>query len=188
MAIDLKQSDFSGIGDVASHCDKRKLKIAINEAILFDLKPLLCAFFDDVDQNWQSTDPNWNKLINGGKFENCDGKDVGFEGLKKTLCYYAYARYVVINNFNDTSSGGVTKTNNFSVPKPLDELRAFSNKYRKMAYQLWEMVEAYLCRNSDLFPEFDTCNCEKCGCNGKCCNGNVNTKGFGYRGKVIEKY
>lgn len=184
--IQLQQSDFECVGKVAKHCNQEKLCIAIQEAIMFDLKPLVCNLFSDLDANWDNTDEIWYSIINGGTYENCAGFTTKFEGFKTMLAYFAYARYVVINNFDDTPNGGVTKTNQWSVPKPLKELRAYSNKYKTMAMQIWEDLEGYMCVNKEQYIGFNPINCKTCGCNGSC-GENVNTKGFGMQGENISK-
>lgn len=185
--IQITQQDFNEIGQLATHCDNKKLQIAVNEAITFDMEGLLCGFWDDVEQNWTSTDDIWTELINGTSYEGCGEKTRKHLGLKKVLLYYAYARYVVLNNWNDTANGHVTKTNDFSIPKPLKELEAFSSKYRSMGYKAFKGVQNYLCLNSETYPEFNTSECEACGCNGEC-DTNINTKGFGITGKNISKW
>ena len=105
MAISITQNDFEGIGIIATHCDNRKLNIAINRAILFDLKPLLCELFFDVNDNWDDVNGIWFDLIEPLEFEGCSGKKKSHQGLKNVLSYYSYAKYVFANDGNDTPNG-----------------------------------------------------------------------------------
>lgn len=183
--IQLSRSDFHPFGQVAKHCNLEKLQIAINEAIQFDLKPLLCDLFFDVDEHWEDSEGEWFDLIQPKIFLGCNGKQQSHEGLKTVLTYYAYARYVLINNFDDTPNGGVNKTNEWSIPKPYADLKTVSERYRNMGRDLFQEVEMYICLNRDVYNSkvFD---CAPCGCNGKCNSGTKN-KGFGLRVSNINR-
>lgn len=185
--MNLEQEDFACIAQIARHCDNDKLCIAVDEAWLFDLSPLLCDFVMDVEDNWDTATEPWNTLINGGEYEGCSGHTKRHKGLKTVLVYYAYARYVMLNGFNDSPNGMVQKkTNQFSLPKPMKEVEMFSDKYRSMGYYLWQQVEAYLCLNQDEFTGYDACNCKPCGCNG-CCNSKTQARGYGFNGSNVSK-
>lgn len=193
----LKKSDFDCIGLVAKHCNWDKLCIAIDEAFEFDMKPLLCEMGYDVSENWDLScevepepeeedapiiDEEWQTILCGGEVTGCGGKKMTISGLKKVLVYFAYARYIIINNWDDTPNGAVTKTNDWSIPKDVSLLRAMSNKYDTMARTLWSENEAYLCSLG-----WNLKNCKGCGCNGTCGTYN-NTKGFGRNSGNIGKY
>lgn len=185
MAILIDREDFYPIGTMAKHCDIEKLQIAINEAILFDLKPLLCDLFFDVDENWEDTSGIWFDLVSPKVFTGCNDRQKSHQGLKNVLVRYSYARYVLINNFDDTPNGGVTKNNDWSIPKPFSDLKQVSDRYRSMAYDQWKEVEMYLCLNSTVYPDAQV-DCQPCGCNGKC-GGRTKTKGYGIKGRNISK-
>lgn len=186
MSISIVQSDFTEIGQVAKHCNLEKLDIAINEAILFDLKPLLCGLFYDVDINWNETEGDWFNLIEPKEFTGCNDKPKSHQGLKNVLIRYAYARYVILNNIDDTPNGGVTKTNEWSIPKPYNDLKQISERYRNMGYQLWKEVEMYICLNKEVYTDADF-DCSSCGCNGTC-GSRTKVKGFGIKGKNISRW
>lgn len=186
MAISLNRTDFAIIGQVAKHCNLEKLQIAINEAILFDLKPLLCDLFIDVEANWDEEEGEWADIILPKEYEGCNGKTKTHQGLKEVLVRYAYARYVILNNFDDTPNGGVTKNNEWSIPKPYSDLKQVSDRYRTMAYDQWKEVEAYICLNKDVYTDADLCNCKACGCNG-CCGSKTKAKGYGIKGTNISR-
>lgn len=170
---------------MAKHCNNQKLCIAVNEAVEFDLSNLFCHFKEDIVSHWNDVTGDFNELINGGTYTDCNGNQVSFLGVKRMLIYYAYARYVIINNFDDTPNGGVTKTNEFSIPKPLKELQVISNRYRAMSKQIYEtLIKPYLCLNKDKFVNFDSSKCDACGC-GNGCDKGENTKGYGIVGVNI---
>lgn len=184
--ITLTPNDFELVGMVAKHCNVSKLNIAINEAITFDAKPLLCGLFYDVSENWEQEEGVWHDLIKGSTYEDCNEKEVKHAGFEKIITYYAYARYLIINKTDDTAAGMVQKTNQFSMPTPLKEVYSISNRYRNMAKQLWSEVEAFICKHKDDYPNGDFSNCKTCGCNGSC--GSIVTKGFGISGRNVSKY
>ena len=182
----LIRADFTGIGDIANHCDLNKLNIAINEASDFDMDGLLCGFWQDVLDNWES--PEYLDLINGGEYESCNGRMRKFPGLKKVWAYYAYARYVVLNEFNDTPNGNVSKTNNFSIPKTDKAIQSFSDKYRDLAKITYEKVMGYLCKNTETFENFNSYDCKGCGCgSNNCSERKTNTRGYGISTSIIRK-
>lgn len=184
--ITLTRDDFYPIGLVAKHCNLEKLQIAINEAILFDLKGLLCGLFYEVDENWDDTEGIWFDIIDPLEFDGCNEKPTSHQGLKNVLIRYAYARYVILNNFDDTPNGGVTKSNDWSLPKPFSDLKQISDRYRSMGYELWKQVEAYICLNEDVYENADY-DCSPCGCNGSCGH-KTSSKGYGIKGTNISKY
>lgn len=183
----ISKLDYHGIGQIANHCDLEKLEIATNEAEDFDLEGLFCDFWEDIKEHF-SDDPleePWKTLINGGEFESCGGKTRSLKGIKKIIAYYGYARYIILNSFNDTPSGNVSKTNDFSIPKPLKELEFVADKYRSMGYSEYQKTMAYLCLNKEQF-DFESHECKPCGCNGMC-GGKTKAKGYGIRGRNVSK-
>lgn len=197
----IQQSDFNFIGQVAKHCDLPKLDIAIAEAQTFDLEDLFCpnwpileAIILEVDTYIANTDPgkiepeNYEdkySLVYGGTFirNEVSRKNLG---LKKTLTYYAYSRYVILNGFTDTPSGLVSKSNDFSIPKTLKELTQFADKYRSMGFASFKTNIEFLCVKKDIFTTFTYGDlCAEYGCDTDCIGGN--TKGTGIRGSIIRK-
>lgn len=185
--LELRPTDFEMVGQVAAHCDVGKLNIAIREAIVFDLEDIFCDFWRDIEINWKSTERNWRDLIDGSEYLGCNGKVTRHQGVKKAVIYYAYARYLIINGFNDTATGTVQKTNDFSIPKPLKEIQAFSDKYRNMGRRILQGSKNFLCLNREDFEGFNDRECAGCGCDGSCGSGS-NTKGFGIKSKNIGRW
>lgn len=212
----ISEKDFKKIGQLSNSCDYEKLNIAIQEAQDFDLRELFCEWWDDFEQVFKSRDFNkdfnddfnsynvlfdfskknldvvekavfFDNLMNGGTYVGCNGKNRTHYGIKRIVAYYAYSRYVIINPFNDTPVGMKAKTNTFSIPIPLKELEAFSNKYRAMGHQSFKRTLDYLCHNKDIF-NFTHNECSACECSSNCGGRKTNTKGFGFRGKNISKY
>lgn len=211
----IQQPDFSCVGDVAIHCDLKKLCIAIEEAELFDLANLFCDFWPTVVEianeveNHQTLLAEYNQcvidggedcevpvipenyglknsLINGGDYVGCNGKTKSHLGVKRILVYYSYARYSIINSFNDTPNGQVSKTNDFSIPKSLKELEMFSDKYRTMGYESFKKTLDFLCHNKEVFEISECLDCKICGCVCEKCGG-TKAKGYGFKGRNIRR-
>jgi len=190
----ITQNDFQGIGQVAIHPNLSKLDIAINEAVLFDLADLFGGFANDIKNidteirtkpKSQINDYDLKiNLIKGGTYIGCNDKEKQHLGVRKILAYYAYARYSILNSFNDTPSGNVAKSGDFTLPKPLKELELFADKYRNMGFVLAVQTLDFVCRNTDAF-QIDNYLCQKCKCTEK--NEKTNTKGYGIKGFVVNK-
>lgn len=191
--------DYSCIGTVAQHCDLSKLCVAETEASNFDMAGLFCDFWydilafkkevDDYDANPNLKKPdNYEQkkaLVYGGTFTACNGSIRPFEGVVKIWTYYSYSRYVIINGFNDTATGMVTKTNEFSIPKTLKELEMFADKYRTMGRELFNRLTQYLCNQRELFTNYNSIDCKGCGCGCSGCSTKTTAKGYGWKGSNI---
>jgi hypothetical protein len=186
--IALNKTDFTLLGQVALHCDSQKLQIAIQEAIQFDLKELSCDFFTELEINWGSTDEDWISLVNGGTYTNCRGNAISFQGLKIALIYFSYSRYIIINSYDDTPNGQVTKTNQFTLPKPLKEMEAYATKYKNLGLTAFNGSTAYLCqfKADTRFKSYDFTKCKICTCNA--CKPQTKGRQFGLRGQNITKF
>ena len=201
MEVVLKPEDFINLGLVAPNCKIEKLNIAINEALDFDL----CYAFEkchiEVKQlikkvllyNPESEEPAPTeyeiKLVNGVVFTE---NDKTFEnlGLKRGLIYYAYSRYLLINEFNDTATGQKTQNFQFSVPKTYQELKSMSDKYRNMAKAAMLSTYEYIAKNRNEFPQLVRClNLSDCYCgrdnyDSPC---SINTTGYQLKSRNIKK-
>lgn len=182
--IVLTADSMKTVGEMAFHEDKDKLDIAVNEAVLFDMPILFGNYWSVIEEKWLSQKSDWVNLIDGSDFI-CGNSNRSHRGVREVLKYYVYARYIVLNGFNDTPSGHVTKTNPFSIPKSLKDLEHFALKYRNMGKQLFEDTEAYLCVNKDFYQGFIG-DCESCGCFDH--TERRNPTGFGIRTKTIRKW
>lgn len=209
----LETQDYNCIGIVAKHCDLPKLCIAESEAMDFDVSQLYCSNWMDILSVWEEiiaynlavircqenpecttppTEPDDYVLkvllIDGGVYEGCNGKPATQQGVKKVLTYYSYGRYTILNGFNDTATGMVTKTNDFSVPKTMKELEGFADKYRDMGLISFQNTIKFLCANKTTFTWFNSGDCKYqcgCDCNNDC--GGTKARGYGLRSTNISK-
>lgn len=198
----LKPDDFTEVGVVANTCNKRKLKIAINEALEFDLIHTFCyEFIKSVLDNWvlgDLTDAQATELtdkekmmrlvIRGGEFIGKCGKLKNFAGVKKIWTYYAYSKYVHTNSNDDTPQGLAQKTNSFGIPLDTKHISAIATKYKNMGKDATEHTLMFICLGKQWFDGFDDCGCYlPCGCYAECtCNGKPK-KVQGFKFKRIEK-
>jgi len=190
----ITKNDFNGIGQVANHPDLTKLEIAINEAINFDLPELFSSFWEtirQIDHELKTKQAHEidqyevkENLINGGVYIGCNNNEKTHLGVKKTLAYYTYARYSVLNSFNDTPVGNVAKSGDFSLPKPLKELEQFADKYRNMGYVSALKTLDFLCHNKAVFSGAESL-CKPCNCSE--IDGEIKTKGYGISGAIVTK-
>ena len=200
----IQREDFKDIGQLAAHCSLPKLAIAIQEAEDFDLSELFCPNWEllagiiaevkayEVLPEWSLVpEPaNYAKkliLVYGGTYEGPKERKIRNLGLIRTWVYYAYARYVILNGFNDTPTGVVSKNNEFSMPKSLRELQSFSDKYIAMGLESYKKSLEFLCYNTDIFTTFipgDSCKAFECEDNS--CH-RSNTKVNGMTSRNIKK-
>jgi len=207
----LIKEDYSCIGVIANHCDNTKLCVAENQADEFDLSELYCDFWIDINAIWDEIDAyqlavieceenpdcttpptepiNYDlkrKLIFGGDYNICNGKTRKQGGVKKVLTYYSYARYVILNNINDTPTGLVQKINDFSIPTDLKVIKDNSDMYRNFGFKTYSDTIGFLCANKSVFTDFQSDKCKGCGCGSDECGG-TKAKGFGIRTSNIDK-
>ena len=199
--MNLLPLQYNCIGILAKHCDLSKLCVAENEASNFDLAELFCDFWVEIDQinaeiiaydNAEEPKPpipeNYTEkksLLEGGNYTDCGGKLRPFEGIYKIMAYYSYARYVMLNGFNDTATGLVQKTNEFSIPIDQKSLNNFADKYRNMGLISFERTQRYICQNTAIF-DYTHCPTGDCGCGSNKCGG-TKAKGYGFRSSNVNK-
>lgn len=185
------REDFKDIGNLSNACNLPKLEVAIKKALDFDLGQIFCEDWVQIKEIWEEID-NFrecakdgrfssdfgddflhckepenmefkDKLIFGGQFTNCAGKKREQAGLKRALCYYAYARYVLDNPYTDTAVGGRIKDSDFSIPIPRKELEDISDEYRNMGLAILKGVIDFICSdNIYCFSVECNCGCEAC--------------------------
>lgn len=201
MEVILKAEDFKGVGLVANNCNRDKLNIAVNEALDFDLcyefrkchievKKLIkkVLLYDSETEENSPTEYEIN-LVNGNYFTE---NDKSFEnlGLKRGLICYAYSRYLLLNEFNDSAVGQKTQNFQLSVPKSYQELKSMSDKYRNMAKVAMLSTYEYIAKNKNEFPQLVKClNLSDCYCGREnydtpC---SINTTGYQLRSRNVKK-
>lgn len=176
--------DIRRIGQLGVNCDKEKIKYAIEQAQNHDVKTLLCDFWFVVIENWEN--PDYSTLVNGGFYTTSEGIKREIKGLKEVLAYFAYARYTMLNEYNDTPVGNVDFIDGFHASKHPNSIKTLYDYYRNLASNLYSEIETYLCFSKEQFPHFHSPNCVPCGDTKENCNKN-NPLPFGFRGQSITK-
>jgi hypothetical protein len=132
----------------------------IDEAQIFDIKPLLCENFY-ADLLAKKDEPAYKLLIDGGSYLYNE-RNIEFPGIADVLSYFTYARFALKSNFVSTSHGFSVKKTPVSDPVSEGEKAHIYNHYRKDANTLFEDVKKYIERNIELFPSY---KCDGCGSN-----------------------
>lgn len=166
--MQLLQSDFECLGQVAKHCNWSQLCIATERAKDFDVIPLVCydlwktisdSYNDFEGENVE--DWEYYNLWYGGDYAGCNNKYQRHLGLKTVWVYFSYAQYVIESAQKDTPTGRKVLDNDFSIPVPIKDLVTIEKKYRSMAFEAWEGVKGYLC-SLGLHNDCADCGCEDC--------------------------
>lgn len=165
----IRIEDFNVIGDVARHHDKGKFSVSVSEAE-FDIIDLfgqygydiIASLKDDASNEFTlSGDSTLDQLLLNGGTYTIGNMKLRHKGLKSLVMYFIYSRYILINSYNDTANGLVSKTNEFSIPTPLKEIKDISEHYRNLAKDVSKGVIEFLCYNKDKF-NFNNKACSSC--------------------------
>lgn len=103
-------TDFTENKFLTQNLDSSDIDPIINEAQMFDLKPVLGdALFHDMMENL--TVAKYVTLLDGTIYTPTGWTSpIRFSGLKMVLKYYVYARLLVLDGVKSTNSGFVLKT------------------------------------------------------------------------------
>lgn len=156
MELLINKNTVSEYLQVAIGCSEQSFNIYIEEAQEFDLQPLIGEFFfNSLLKNKDNTD--WQSLMNGGTYEY---KKTSYRhsGIKKVLSYFTYARYMLKSNIVSSSHGLVIKKTPNSEPINLQERKNFYYSYQKDANTLFNGVNTYIKRNSNIFKNYQSTN------------------------------
>jgi len=124
-----------------------------------DIKPVLGnAFWTDLLTN--RTLEKYKALLDGGTYTK-DGETLSYAGLKAAIASYAYARYVIGKNVQDTPFGMQVKESDYSS-QPSQKLLAQNSSNHSMAGQqyLAEVID-FLNENLTTYDKFNSCKADK---------------------------
>lgn len=91
-------------------------------------------------------------LLEGGSFENCDGNNIDFKGLKYILAYSIYKDYIIESQFADTYSGMVTKNRSEATDMRDGVKTGEQNRTKKRIMQEYELLKDFLNENYETYP------------------------------------
>lgn len=174
-------NDIRAIRQVAANVSEDRVNIYIREAELLDIEPVIGAqlyetltnvgnialdevgtqLLDETGQNYitirdeNELPLNEYKLLNGGYYEDEDGVRHRFEGIRKALAYFAYARFVRNHGTQVTPFGVVNKLGDESQNADSRSIAAVSADARRIgemwldeSMKFWHIVEDCRCKNS----------------------------------------
>lgn len=113
----ISKTTFSEYEDVAVNIEAFRLQVFIKKAQDLDLKPFMGniffydfikwfnpdgAFIDDTPQYYID-------LFNGVDYQDRNGNELYFDGLKPALVYWTFARFIEADSFRYTATGPVIK-------------------------------------------------------------------------------
>ena len=136
---------------VSAHVADSKIQIYIEESENIDAKRALgdALFIDMI--NCDETD-KYAELLSGGEYETSRGEKRYFYGLKKALCYYAYARLMKNGDYNGDRYGTSVKQGEYSSNAAYKEkVTAYNDAFAVGDVYLTECV-MYLKENADKYP------------------------------------
>ena len=132
----------------------KKLNTFINEAQVFDLRPILgdefyLALVADIDASPSLV--KYGDLWNGNTYTSGSDTYVNY-GLKNVLICYAYARYLRASQTNQTAFGVVQKSNPNSEPVSEKALTRLVGQSISSAKEYEATVHKFLNLNASDYP------------------------------------
>jgi hypothetical protein len=171
----LRLLDFTEYKYLTQNLDQEELETVIEEALEFDIMPVIgAAFLLDIKTNLEA-DPVptiYDELLNGKTYTptGCTGA-IQFKGLKTVLKYYVYARLMVQDGIKSTASGFVQKTLENSERVSGAQRSQMINQTRSGAAKFESDLTNFLCNFASSYPLYS--------------QGPRKNKGTGFRMKAI---
>jgi len=146
------QAEQTATRPISDNNITRKFQQLAYDTQIKDLKPLLgFDMFQDLIQN-PTTVAN-ALLLSGGTY-TYNGVTYQFEGLKKALCYFFYANYIM-DNLQDTFHGFVTQNTEDSTAASSGDKKNLRDQNREIAMRIWEDCKIFIEYNSVNYPLFN---------------------------------
>lgn len=102
---------------------------------------------------------NYDELLNGGTYQDKDGNDISFSGLKAAIVWYSVARLRVDANSINSAWGQVQKTSDYSQPISTTTLNQQIAQAENNGQSYIRDVVDYLNIKSEDYPLWNTsCN------------------------------
>lgn len=113
----ISKTTFADYEDVAVNIEAFRLQVFIKKAQDLDLKPFMgnIFFYDFIkwfnpDGTFKTDTPQYYKdLFDGVDYQDRNGNDLYFDGLKPALIYWTFARFIEADSFRYTATGPVIK-------------------------------------------------------------------------------
>lgn len=151
-----------GRGDITPYAqiainvrDENSLFPHILAAQNVDVQPVLGGpLFTDLLLN--RTIDKYRELLEGGLYQNEAGFTLKFQGLKSAIACFAYARYLLWKNANDTPFGVVSKKTEWSELADTKLITAIASEKRSEASHYLSECTTFLNENLGTYPLFDS--------------------------------
>lgn len=131
-------------------CDDDVILRTIEESEMLDIKPTLGdALFLRL-----GTHVEFDRLLNGGEYQNDKGETFVFAGLKRTLAYYVWARLVKTSTNHLTRFGYVVKQDDHSRATEFKERQIAYNDAFAIADGYMKQCLAYIIANPEIFADY----------------------------------
>jgi hypothetical protein len=100
-------------------------------------------------------------LLDGTTFQDCDGNNVKFEGIRFQLSFMNYSKYVGISDIADTFTG--MQIQNRAETTPISDGAKLREKLdaREIALQDFEIMKLYLNDNTSTYPLWNCTNTKR---------------------------
>ena len=164
----IKADDIRKVRQIAKNTSDERIEIYIREAESLDIIPRIgAAFYQKLDnlgdillgqaeeklkdqddcviavENEGDLPINEWKFLNGGYYKDGCGELKRMEGVRKALCYFAYARFVLQHSTSVTPFGVVTKMGDESSSVELKAITSASAEARRIGEEYLSQTMAY---------------------------------------------
>ena len=106
------------------------------------------AFAYDLEEN----PTNYEALLDGSTYTDCDGNTVKQRGLRYCLAYWNFGRYIPNSMVDDTFTGFVQKNRQETQTISSGQVSRLQLEANNQAEKAWNIVKDYLNENSDTYP------------------------------------
>lgn len=149
----ITRNDIAQYRQISKTPNDDKLKEMILDAQLLDAQPLLG---ETLYNKIIAAPEDYTELLEGGQYQYNDVTYTN-NGLKMVLCYFAFARNILLGSAIDTPHSVVQKLNEgTSQPVDYQTKKSIYGINRDAAFQLWDNVHNYLIRTNN--PDYRHCN------------------------------
>lgn len=142
----INKDDVTHYTSVSGSIDEFKLNVHINNAQILYIEPILGSslyerLLDLVDTNTISGFTDYNNLL--------------INYITPSLVFHTIELYVPLNAFQVAEGGMFQYSPNNYAYSPLNDIDRISAKYRIIGEKYDSKLASYLCKNSNLFTEYE---------------------------------
>lgn len=133
----------------------KRMNRFIGAAQMYDIKNSIGdeLLIDLLAYTGSPADADYDLLLEGGTY-TYNSTEYLFNGLKETVCLYAYHRYINSGIMQVTEFGLVNKINDQSERPTAEQISNLKAEILQRADESLNNVRDYLCRNSTTWPQY----------------------------------